>query len=78
MSARLLAHQIGTTIDMLSDVIGYLDRALADKAFIADGSYSDLRLVNYARRLREQADAIEARRAALLDNEPVPFLQAAE
>ena len=78
MSTALLAQQIAATCDMISDAVGYLDRAIADQGFIADGSYSDLRLTSYAKRLREMADAIDVRRAALLANETVPFLEAAE
>lgn len=76
MSGRLLAFQISTTLDMISDALGYLDGAIRDEGFIADGSYSDLRMLEAERRLRQAADAIAARHKALMEN--APMLQAAE
>lgn len=78
MTSRLLIHQIDEACTVISAGCNYLDRVITDQGFIADGSYTDFRLTEYAKRLREHADAIEKRRAALLGNEPVPFLQAAE
>lgn len=78
MSGPLLAHQIASSCDVINAGLHYLDQAIRDKGFIQDGSYADIRLANAAKQLRLTAELVERRRAQLLANEPVRFLDAAE